>query len=374
VRRKLLPESTASALLFFLLVLLSPTRAIGQVTPAGGYTPPDDTQAIRIGAVIFYDYTYQKEPKVTDAAGNRVSLTSFNVPRTYINVTGNISHIVSFRITPDVSRETGTGSALNGSYTFRMKYGYAQFGLDDWLWRGSFARLGIQQTVFIDSLEGIYRYRFQGTVFAERDGGLPSSDAGVSFRTAFPKNYGDVHVGIYNGEGYSRIEVNNQKSFQIRGTLRPLPTANGILRTLRLTGYYNDDHYFRGGPRTRAIFNVLAEHRRFNTGFDYLTGTDQPTPTSAKVDSNGYSFWVTPFFKEKGNGPEALLRYDSFRPNSDVEGRRNRLIVGAAYWFPHPGGNATAALLLDWEQVHFASFATPQQKQEKLMLQGLISF
>ena len=51
------------------------------------------------------------------------------------------------------------------------------------------------------------------------------------------------------------------------------------------------------------------------------------------------------------------------------------MIVGVAYWFPHPGGNATAALLLDYEQVTFANFTdAPKQKQEKLMLQGLISF
>jgi hypothetical protein len=355
-------------------LLIAPVTAAAQVTPTAGYVPPDDTQVIRVGAVIFYDYTYQREPKVTDAAGNRVSLTSFNVPRTYINVTGNVSHIVSFRITPDVSRETAVGPVLSGSYVFRMKYGYAQFGLDDWLWRGSFARLGIQQTVLIDSMEGIYRYRFQGTTFVERDGLLPSSDAGVSFRTVFPKNYGDVHVGLYNGEGYTRQEVNDQKSFQVRGTVRPMPLANGILRTLRLTGYYNNDHYFKGAPRTRAVFNVMAEHRRFNVGFDYLTGEEQPTPASTKTDVDGYSFWVTPFFKEKGNGPEALIRYDSYRPNADTDARRNRLIAGVAYWFPHPGGNATAALLLDWEQVHFARFTTTQQKQEKLMLQGLISF
>ena len=104
--RRLLPAPIATVCLVLVFLLLNSRHASAQVTPTAGYVPPDDTQAIRIGAVIFYDYTYQKEPKVTDAAGNRVSLTSFNVPRTYINVTGNISHIVSFRITPDVSRET----------------------------------------------------------------------------------------------------------------------------------------------------------------------------------------------------------------------------------------------------------------------------
>ena len=114
------------------VLLALPALAVAQVTPAAGYTPPDDTQAVKVGAVIFYDYTFTKTPKSTDAAGNVFSPSAFNVVRTYINVTGNVSHRVAFRITPDVSRETGTGSSLSGSYTFRMKYGYAQFNFDDW--------------------------------------------------------------------------------------------------------------------------------------------------------------------------------------------------------------------------------------------------
>ena len=54
------------------------------------------------------------------------------------------------------------------SLVFRIKYAYAQFNLDDWMTRGSWVRLGIQQTPWVDFEEGIYRYRFQGTVFAER--------------------------------------------------------------------------------------------------------------------------------------------------------------------------------------------------------------
>ena len=49
-----------------------------------------------------------------------------------------------------------------------MKYAYAQFNLDDWTGnlKSTWVRLGIQQTPIIDFQEGIYRYRFQGTVFA----------------------------------------------------------------------------------------------------------------------------------------------------------------------------------------------------------------
>ncbi|MBW8869108.1 MAG: hypothetical protein JF610_17555 [Acidobacteria bacterium] len=204
---------------------------MAQVTAAAGYTPPDDTQATKIGAVVFYDYTYTKTPKTTDSAGNTFSPGAFNVARTYINVTGNISHRVAFRITPDISRETGTGPSLTGSLMFRLKYGYAQFNMDDWTgnWKQTWIRGGIQQTPFIDAQEGVYRYRFQGTVFAERDGGLSSADAGVTFHTNMPNNYGDVHFGLYNGEGYSKPEINNQKSFQ--GRIRPQPRDRlGLLR------------------------------------------------------------------------------------------------------------------------------------------------
>ena len=113
----------------------------------------------------------------------------------------------------------GTGNSVSSdSLVFRIKYAYAQFNLDDWMTRGSWARLGIQQTPWVDFEEGIYRYRFQGTVFAERiplPTTMTSSDAGASFHYNFPSNYGDVHVGVYNGENYQRVEVNDQKALRI---------------------------------------------------------------------------------------------------------------------------------------------------------------
>ena len=102
-------------LILTVVLAASPALASAQVTPAAGYTPPDDTQAVKVAAVIFYDYTFTKTPKTTDAAGNTISTSAFNVPRTYINVTGNISHNVAFRITPDVSDRKST--RLNSSHT-----------------------------------------------------------------------------------------------------------------------------------------------------------------------------------------------------------------------------------------------------------------
>src|SRR5262245_14361797 len=157
------------------------TSAIAQVTPAAGYTPPDDTPSIRVGATIYTNYSYQTEPEITDSDGNTVNRSSFDVTRSYINITGNLSHIIAFRVTPDIARETNPASSLSGSLEFRVKYAFLQTNFDDWMTRGSWARFGIQQTPYVDFAEGIYRYRFQGTMFVERASCMWSSEGGGSF-------------------------------------------------------------------------------------------------------------------------------------------------------------------------------------------------
>src|SRR4029077_10496501 len=90
---------------FFLMSAAAGTAA-AQITPAAGYTPPDDTPSIRVGITLFPLYTYQTTPEATDADGNTIHRSSFDVARAYINLTGQISHLVSFRITPDITRQS----------------------------------------------------------------------------------------------------------------------------------------------------------------------------------------------------------------------------------------------------------------------------
>jgi hypothetical protein len=371
-----------------MLVLGAGQTARAQVTPAAGSTPPQDTPAIKIGALIFADYTYQQAPPTKDAAGNDVHSSSFNVTRAYINVTGNISHLVAFRITPDVTRASVPGTSLDGSLAYRLKYAYAQFALDDWLPKGSWVKLGMQQTPFLDSIEGIYRYRFQGTTFTEREGYLASSDLGVTFRTAFPKNYGDVHVGFYNGEGYTKPEVNNKKAFVARVGFRPLP-GHPLLKTWRLQGFWIRDSYMEDAPRNRSLFNTTFEHPYVNVGFDYIATTDKVSsaPTngvdlSPTLDGRGWSIWATPK-KALANGSslEGLVRYDHMRPGgtasataiSSPDGLNERWIGGVAYWFPRVG-NVGAAVMLDVDSATYSNWSPEKPTQRRIFVHSVISF
>lgn len=364
---------------FASLVLAAPVSA--QITPAQGYTPPDDTPSIRVGAVIYADWTYQSNPETLDADGNTINPSSFNVTRSYINITGNISHVVGFRITPDVVRESGLvslgpGSTIsNDSLVFRIKYAYAQINLDDWMTKGSWVRLGIQQTPLLDYEEGIYRYRFQGTTFTEREGFYNSADAGAAFHYNFPANYGEVHVGVFNGEGYAKTDPNDQKAIEIRGTVRPFAAAGApMLRGLRVTGFYFGDNYIKNAERTRAVGQLTYESTYVNAGFDAIKANDQTSIKVVDIEPSGWSWWATPK-KPLPNGAsvEALLRYDHLKPNQTLSANRTRSIIGGAYWFPHQG-NVSAALLLDYDGQTFHNFTSPQPKQSKVAIHGLISF
>lgn len=346
--------------------------APAQEPPAPAQKPPEDTPSIRVGATIFADYTVTQEPKTTDADGNEITPNAFNVGRAYINVTGNISRLISFRITPDIARESGAGSSLSGSLTFRLKYAYAQFNLDQWMNRGTWVRLGMQQTPWVDFEEGVYRYRFQGTIFADREGFLSSSDLGASFRYNLPGNFGDVHGGLYNGETYSRPEANDQKGFMVRGTVRPLrnhPTLRGV----RVTGFYDHDAYVRDAERRRGIVAVTFEHQYVNAAFSYLAATDQTRSMAQEVDARGWSVWATPKMGATSTGWEGLLRFDRLEPDTRVDARRSRTIAGIAYWFPHQG-NVTTALLFDFEGVDNEDFVPARSDERRYALHMLVSF
>ena len=334
--------------------------AVALAASAAAQETVEGTPSFKIGATIFSDYTYNDEPTTTDANGDTVHPNAFNVSRAYINVTGNLSRMISFRITPDINRETSSTSSNNGSLVFRLKYAFAQFDLSKALGSGgSWAKLGLQTAPWIDYDEGIYRYRFQGPTFVDAEGYLASSDFGLSGHYSFPSNYGDVHVGVYNGDGYNHTELNDQKSIQIRASLRPAPGVEGV-KGLRINGYYDTDHYVDSNKRERYIVGATYESAYLNAGGYYLDAKDQKTAASAETHAKGYTVWAnprTPF------GLEALVRYDDLKPDDTLSGRKKRVIGGVAYWFPTFKGVQTA-VMLDYTNVRYeASLTNPDEKR-----------
>lgn len=351
------------------LVLVHVATAAAQETQPAPKPKPPETPSIRIGATLFADYTVQTTPKGVDVDGNEFTPNQFNVQRAYLNVTGQISRLIAFRITPDIARETGDGSSLSGSYTYRLKYAYAQFNLDEWMQRGTYARFGMQPTPWVSFIDDVYRYRFHGATMEDREGILASSDFGASFRYNFGGNYGDLHAGFYNGDNYNRLERNDQKALMVRATVRPLPN-HSYLQGMRITGFYDHDAYVESAERRRAILGVTYEHARVNASANYLATTDQTRNTSAEIDGDGFTIWVTPKITSAWEG---LLRFDSLTPDEDLDARRRRTILGIAYWFPRQG-SVTSALMFDFENVDNDAFVPARADERRFAVHLLVNF
>ena len=347
------------------LCLAAPTDAVAQTAAPGG-------PSIKVGATLFANYSYTFAPKTLDASGHEVSASSFDITRAYLTVIGDITPRVSFRVTSDVVRDTGSDPSLNGSLVLRLKYGYAQFNLSPWLGPHTWVRFGLQNTPITYATDQIYRYRFQGSPLPERDAGLSSADTGASLHVDLPDGHGDVHAAIFNGEGYARAETNGQKALQVRTTYKPA-TAESSFKGLSLQLVVNYDHYAADLPRHRVLASAFYEHRRFNAGLDVLGVRDQPTLASPLTHGGGYSIFFTPFFTVKGAGPEALFRLDRFQLDEPAGPSRTRVVAGLAYWFPH-AAPATAAIMLDYEGLSTTNVTPAVATDRRLYVHGLVNF
>src|SRR4029079_6491846 len=78
---------------------------------------------------------------------------------------------------------------------------------------------GLHETPWLTFEESLNRYLGIGPFFAERRGLIPgATDLGASIKTTGERT--EVHVGVYNGEGYGRAEADKYKSLDGRVSYR----------------------------------------------------------------------------------------------------------------------------------------------------------
>jgi hypothetical protein len=313
---------------------------------------------VRVSALSYIQYDAELE--------HRDGFNAFDVTRAYLNVNAQVSRTVRFRFTPDIRR--ASDGSLSGNLLLRVKYAFVQFdgaGPRGWI------RLGAHQTPWLDFEESIDRYRVQGTMFAEREGLIPgSSDFGASYFTALPGSFGEVHVGVFNGEGVGQPEANRYKSVQARLTIRPWPRASAFANGVRVSGFYNAGWYGAGRPRRLAIVMGSFEHRHLVVTAQGVRATENPTPAApANLERTGWSVFVEP--RQGTSGWAGLLRYDSFDPDTSQSGDpEHRIIGGGAYWFVWP--RSRLGLVVSGEAVRYEVPTRPDES--RLLVQTQIEF
>ena len=349
-----------------LAVLLFFAGSAGAQTPQTAPPPPAAPPAeptypvVRVGVLSYLQYDAELR--------NREGFNAFDVTRSYLNVNGQLSRNVRFRITPDIRRFTDVSGQLGSSLVFRIKYAFVQF--DNVGATRSWVRFGINQTPIVDFEESINRYRVQGMVFSEREPVIPGSgDAGVSYFTPLPGNFGETHVGVFNGEGFGNVEINKHKSAQGRLTIRPFP-SRGLANGFRVTGFLTAGWYAPDRPRHVGIAMASYEHRHVAATLQRLVATDHPLTTTRDADRSGWSMFIEP--RQGPSGWAGIARFESFDPDHAVADNSHwRSIVGGAYWFVW--NSSRLALVATNEQVHYDAGAA-RPTENRLLLQTHVEF
>lgn len=253
---------------------------------------------------------------------------------------------------PRITLDTQQNDA--GDWAVRLKYLYAKFVLpvESAFITEPQLEIGLVHTPWFDFEEHVNNYRMEGTMFIERNSLLNSADAGATLAglwgrklpqayqeevsNKFPGEWGSFALGIYNGGGYHAKEMNNDKVFMSRLTLRPLG---------RIFPYLQISHFFIYGKGNTAatpqwISNDLMlslEHKYFVLTGQYAAGKGNQdgakvNPNGAALDFNGYSFFAE--LKAAKYLSSVMARFDHFDWEVDAgEPATNRFIAGYAFHF-----------------------------------------
>ncbi len=333
-------------------IALSPSlAAAGEGEPA----------TVTVGSLLFAQYDYELGSSSAD-------YNAFDITRAYINVGAGLPMNFRVRVTPDIVRETiNTATTVYGSLLFRLKYAYLE--KDDVLLPYSWVKFGLHETPWLTFEEGIDRYRFQGTMFAEREGFIPgSADFGLGYLQGFPGEYGEIDISAVNGEGFKSAEANKFKSGQARVTIRPFPRID-LARGVRVSGFYEEAYLGPDQPKRMVLGMLSYEHRYFVFTGQYLEVIERNGPLTNLIGSEGFSFFLE---GRLPRGWAAIARIDQLDPDvSKHNDSHTRQIYGIAYWLEWQRVNV--GVLVDDEQVIYQPKAG-KPYEHRLFFQTQVSF
>lgn len=327
--------------------------AAAQTTPdaAPPAAPAADEPRVTFGTQTFLQYAAD----LHEADG----YNAFDITRGYLDIRATISPRVRFRVTPD-ARPT-TDANLQQSLALHLAYASLQVEMTP----HAALLVGMHETPWLTFEQSIDRYRAQAPMVVERRQLIPGeTDLGASVRATYGP--AEMHVGVYNGEGYGRPELDKYKSLQGRLTVRPLP--EGVASGLRLSGFYSLGWYAQDRPRRLALAMASYEGRHGVVTAQVLQATDNPFVAS-DLSRRGLAV-----FGEVRRGPLGFAgfgRFETFDPDADREGdTERRLTLGAAHW--SRAGRGRFGVMASYEEL--VRTADAQVVQRRLLAQTHVEF
>ncbi len=328
---------------------------------------------LKFGLLAYIDYSSGQTGLTGDEHSN---YNQFTLTRGYLTLEKKFTPNVGGRMTVDIYQDKNDSVQVGsttytvpedsaGSWAVRVKYLYAVLSPDD---LGPFtnmkAEFGLGHIPWLDFEEHVNPFRCQGTMAIERAGVFNSADLGLSLmgniggkledakgKTGnghYDGRYGSWHLGVYNGSGYHAAEANQNKVFEGRISLRPLPDAvPGLqLSYFYLTGdgnksvtYHNDDYW----PHYQVQIGMFSfEHPALIFTGQYIATQGNSAGTwvyghkANALPTVGQSYFLNLKVPGANNKLSVLGRYDMYDMDAEHkivkrDSSSNMLIYGLAY-------------------------------------------
>jgi hypothetical protein len=222
------------------------------------------------GLEIFAQYSLRRTSTLD---GQAPWFHIFDVPRVHAAVTGEFGPATG-RIVLEAVRSASEGALIGvagDSLVVRLREAWVGYRHKNWF----SAAMGVVPTLTVPELEGTWRLRVVGPAPLEQTGMASPADLGLTGRIHFPKEFGFLAVGVYNGEGYTRRELNRGKNVEIAASLHPVPVK--AARPLGIFGSYIIGSSGTGAARADRLTTSLlwqGIRLRAGAGMTYAWGLD----------------------------------------------------------------------------------------------------
>lgn len=262
----------------------------------------------------------------------------FNIARGYFTWTHQFTSDISSRFTVDIysSSDFPKGAGLN------IKDAYLQFNnilIND---------LSLQAGVLKHYFGTVYDWEYVTIEKALEDAEkvASSADVGVMFAGYIPSGFGEYQLGVYNGEGYSKVDKNINKYPLYSLNLRLIPissvTVGGSIQ------FTNDEKTTTdsAGVETTEKWSIMkaAGIGRFAMGPVDIWGEFLMTKVK---DTKSRGFCVMPTVMI-GKHIQVLGRYDMWDKDTDVEDDGHTKIIAGVNWFI--GASKNTQLQVNWQR------------------------
>ena len=207
--------------------------------------PIDPELTVTLGLELFTSYRYVATESESEAH-------AFSLDRGHV-LTGLAYKGISANVMMEAVA-SATGGAIFGvaeqSVLLRVRQAYA--GYTDGTWFD--IRAGIVPTLTAPALQRAWQTRVISAVSPRRTKLLDPADFGANIRIHLPLQLGWLGLGVYNGDGYTAREFNNNKSVEATLLLRPFATLADDLPLWLTAGFI----YGSTGPANVRADRLVA--------------------------------------------------------------------------------------------------------------------